>query len=687
MGTGDTTESRAPSWRRTLLWVLAYSVACVVGRNGFSPSGVPLAESAVGVAMVWLASGNRASWRLDGALIASISVVSGVALGHSWLAALLGLVMIAPAAAIVAALHRQMPDTWGGGGTRAMSRLSDFGWFVLVALAATVAAALLRTGLGVLLIDRETWDIVALRGGRALASLVALGTFGLLLGGRLAERRTDGGTILQLRRWEAVEAALILAATGAVFWIGFVRHPNAPTTFILVLGVVWTSIRFSPLVSASHAVMTGLGAVILTFLDYGPISNVVSIPGRALVAQIFVVVMMVTGMAVSLSRRQIVDTISRLSRSEARLAVRAAELDLMLANLTDGVAIIEEGGRVVHSNTALNRLLTGDPTTEPFIDRQVGRAGAHDLHHADGRPLLDEEAPHLRAMRGEVVEPEEFQLRHPSIPGGRVLELSALALPVEYGAPRRAMLTVRDVTAETAHREALSEFAATVAHDLNNPLSVLAGWTEALEEEFRAKESLEAASGMAMLGHIRLSTDRMREFIADLLAHAVAQDQNLHCERVDLWSLVKNLTESRTAPGADAGRIEYGELPEVWADRALVVQLLDNLVGNAFKYVAPGTVPRVAIAAETSESAWATIRVCDNGIGIAPEARSKVFETFHRADRETYRGTGLGLAICKRIVERHGGRIAVADNPDGPGSCFEFTLPTTSAALAAAVSS
>ena len=112
----------------------------------------------------------------------------------------------------------------------------------------------------------------------------------------------------------------------------------------------------------------------------------------------------------------------------------------------------------------------------------------------------------------------------------------------------------------------------------------------------------------------------------------------------------------------------------VHADRALVRQLLDNLIGNAVKYVAPGTRPRIRVCA-VREGEHERVTVSDNGIGIPEQHRTRVFETFHRAHPgEDYQGTGLGLAICQRVVERHGGEIRVADTPPGTGTRIELTL-------------
>lgn len=666
-----------PAVLRTAGWLALFCVAVAIGRHTLNDDGVALTGPAVGVAFLWWASGNRRTWLLDGLLATGAAVLVTVASGSSWTFALLGPVLLLPAAAAVVALRRRLPSLWGGGGDAAMSRLSEFGTFVSVVVVATAAAAFVRTALGVLLIEQEGWDLFALRAGRTVSALVALGTFGMLLGARVAEWRRTGARLVRMTAAEAAEYAAVAALSALVFWVGFVLNPQAPTTFVLGLGVVWAAIRFSPLAAALTAVLVGLGSLALTLLGYGPITGIRSEDGRAVMVQIFMVVMVVTAMSVSLSRRQFFDTIEALRRSETTLAQRARQLDLMLENLTDGVAIVEEGGRVVHTNSALREILAGDDAAR--IDLDVLRpARYYHLHHADGRPLNDEEMPYQRVMSGEPLEPQEFHLRHPAIPGGRVVLVSAVTLPTEPGTPRRGMVTVRDITAETAHRDALANFAGTAAHDLNNPLTLVSGWAESLDEAFRASDSVDSTVGIPMVENVLRAAQRMREFITDLLAHAVAQDQNLRCERVELGSLLKELRDLRMGPQPNGEEILIHDLPAVWADPALLAQLFDNLIGNAFKYVAPGTPPRVTISASDETPGWVTVRVSDNGIGIPEDQRTKVFESFHRAGRGgSYRGTGLGLAICKRIVERHGGSISVTGNPDGEGSCFHLTLPTT----------
>ena len=135
--------------------------------------------------------------------------------------------------------------------------------------------------------------------------------------------------------------------------------------------------------------------------------------------------------------------------------------------------------------------------------------------------------------------------------------------------------------------------------------------------------------------------------------------------------VLRSLAAALVEAGAE---IEIGELPAVMGDRAQLEQLLQNLVANALKFRADGRA-RVWVYAEPADGEMVRIVVADGGIGIAPELRDQVFEMFQRLhDREAYEGTGIGLAICRKIVERHGGRIWI-DEREGGGAVFRFTLP------------
>nr|BFE74393.1 hypothetical protein GCM10020092_076940 [Actinoplanes digitatis] len=170
----------------------------------------------------------------------------------------------------------------------------------------------------------------------------------------------------------------------------------------------------------------------------------------------------------------------------------------------------------------------------------------------------------------------------------------------------------------------------------------------------------------------------MRGLIDGLLSYATVREATVAPARVSLAETIADIALARTdaavASGTPVPRFVIGELPSVQADPVLVRQLIDNLVGNAVKYTAPGVVPTLRISA-TQDEATVTVNIVDNGIGIPEGQHEAIFGNFYRAHVDSgYLGTGLGLAICRRIVERHGGTITATDDPGG-GTRVTFTLP------------
>jgi len=666
---------------RTVAWLTAYVGACLLGRiTVIEPENIGLVWPAAGVAMVWLASAStRRMWYLDIALLSVSTFLVLLLTDGGVTRSILSLVTVFQAVITVLALRRWVPGIWGTGGRVPFRRLRDFGVLLLVVITTALLSAVLRTLLGQVFTPGESLDLLLGRWGRNAAAMATIGSFGLLLGGWIAEHRDAGQPVLvRPTGTQIVHGAGIVVTVLIICVFGFWRNPDIPTTFALTLTSVWAGLQFNALVASAQSLLTGWIVVWVTILGYGPIAGVDDPEARAVTAQIFVMVLMVTSLTIALSRRQIADTIGSLERSEATLAVRAEELDMVMSRLHDGIAIIEEGGRVVHANEALVTAF-GTRPAEPLerVPEEHERKGQ--AFHPDGRPLEEDQNAYVRALAGEYVDAEE--VHHIDEYGvARVLEVSAFPVPSAEGAPKRAMIIIRDVTMASSHRDSLAAFAGTVAHDLNNPLSVIDGWAEALEDELTHSSSPEAAGAAPMVQHIRGSVDQMRGLISDLLAHSMARDQALDLEMVSLRNQVKHIVATLDHPQA-GGEIVAGDLLDVWADRVLLRQVLDNLIGNALKYVAPGTVPRIVVEAEATSDGWACVKVRDNGIGVPPPQRERIFESFQRASGEDYRGTGLGLAICRRIIQRHGGNIHVTDNPDGIGSSFEFTVPTTPTAF------
>lgn len=220
--------------------------------------------------------------------------------------------------------------------------------------------------------------------------------------------------------------------------------------------------------------------------------------------------------------------------------------------------------------------------------------------------------------------------------------------------------------------EELERFAHTVAHDLREPLRGIGVFAELLLRTNRGK--LDPETG-GLLDVIVDNADRMNRLIDGLLEAAKAgyEAQQAMVE-VNTRRVAERALEFLRRPIEETGaKISFGGLPVVHANEGQLLRLFQNLIGNAIKYRGPNT-PEIHISARGDAADW-VFAVRDNGIGIDPQSRHRVFEIFQRLEGSSRReGTGVGLAICKQIVESHGGRIWV-DSLSGQGATFFFTIP------------
>lgn len=221
----------------------------------------------------------------------------------------------------------------------------------------------------------------------------------------------------------------------------------------------------------------------------------------------------------------------------------------------------------------------------------------------------------------------------------------------------------------------LEEFAYIVSHDLQAPLRKVQAFGDRLHARYG--DALEDR-GRDYLTRMQNATQRMRDLINDLLTYSRVTTQAQPFESVDLNAMVDDVIEDLTVRIEETGgRVEVDKLPTIDADAVQMRRVLQNLIDNALKFHKPDESPVVRVYGEIPETddSLCRITVEDNGIGFDPEYTQKVFAPFQRLHgRSEYEGTGIGMAICRKIVERHGGRITVESEP-GQGTKFTITLP------------
>jgi two-component system CheB/CheR fusion protein len=377
------------------------------------------------------------------------------------------------------------------------------------------------------------------------------------------------------------------------------------------------------------------------------------------------------------------DDVTRLRRAEER----TRRLATVLTDSNDGVVLFDLAGAI----QAWNR---GAQAMYGWSEEEALRMNIRDLAPAEEKAQTDDLIRQLGA--GEAITSFETKRRAKD---GRVLDVW-LTISVVLEESKKVVAiaaTEHDITerkhAEAALREAnetlerrvaertaelsrsnedLNQFASVAGHDLQEPLRMVGGFLKLLQE--RCNQQLDDKA-REYIGHSVDGALRMSQLITDLLAYSRVTTNGDKVEPVDanrpLTAALANLCHSIEQAGA---MVTHDELPTVPVDASQLTQLFQNLIANAVKFRVPDRPCRVHVRAQKKEGQW-VFSVRDNGIGIDPKQFDRVFVIFQRLHtREKYPGTGVGLAICKRIVERHGGRIWV-ESKVAEGSTFFFTLP------------
>jgi PAS domain S-box-containing protein len=359
---------------------------------------------------------------------------------------------------------------------------------------------------------------------------------------------------------------------------------------------------------------------------------------------------------------------------------RASERDraafrTLVESLEEGVVMIDRAGGLVAANPSATRILGVDPA-EVLADETELEWTVVD---GDGVPMRRREIPLLRtAFTGEPQVGVTLGLRNKHGGSTRWLAVSTRAVEDDPDGPYTVVVSFTDITEEREAADALErsntelqQFAYVASHDLSEPLRMVSSYLSLLRRRYHGRLDADADE---FIDYAVDGAARMRALIEGLLAYSRATRDTEPAEPVELALVAADVLRSLAAAMIEASaQVELDDLPVVLGNRRQLEQLLQNLIANALKFRSDRA--RVWVRAEDSGNGMAQIAVADGGIGIAPENREHVFEMFQRLhDRETYEGTGIGLAICRKIVERHGGRIWV-DEREGGGTVFRFTLP------------
>ena len=361
----------------------------------------------------------------------------------------------------------------------------------------------------------------------------------------------------------------------------------------------------------------------------------------------------------------------------AQAEAAEAQFRGLLESAPDAVVIIDGGGAIQLVNRQTEALF--GYTRDELIGRSVEMLLPHDLRtrHLEHRAEYMAN-PRTRPMgtglelSGRRQDDSEFPVEISLSPVTSGTDALVISIIRDVTARKLAQEQLKAAAAELARSNAdLEQFAYVASHDLQEPLRMVASYTQLLGRRYRGKLDQDADDFIAFAVD---GAQRMQALINDLLAYSRVGTREIHLDHIHTRQLVEEVV--RDLSPDDSGTVTIDDLPAVEADPVQLRQLFQNLIANAIKFHRPSEQPRVRVFGRR-DGASSVISVQDNGIGIEPQYMERIFTLFQRLHtREEYPGTGIGLAICKKVVERHGGTMWVESEP-GHGSTFSFSLPNS----------
>ena len=341
----------------------------------------------------------------------------------------------------------------------------------------------------------------------------------------------------------------------------------------------------------------------------------------------------------------------------------------------DAITTVTRDGVITEWNGGAERLF--GYTAQEAVGQPVTIVAPGDREH-DGLELIRRTVSARRTVRAETVRKRKdgtavdvaVSLSPLFDAAGQVGEVAGITRDITARKHADQVLAERTAQLEASNAE-LEQFAYVASHDLQEPLRKVRSFCQLLAQQYQGRLDGDADD---YIGYIVDGATRMQQLINDLLAYSRAGRAPEATAEVDCDQLMQQVRLDLAAAIEETGaEVVSGALPTVWGIRPLLLQLLENLVGNAVKFHGSPP-PRVEVSAARRDGMW-EFAVADNGIGIEPQYADRIFAVFQRLHtRDEYPGTGIGLALCQKIVQLHGGTIWL-DSRLGAGSTFRWTIP------------